>query len=383
MQVFKAFFGILNRHKVSVLIYMVIFFAITMIMSIDGKENDAGKFSQVSLKIGVDNQDKGGLGEALVQYLSGKNEIEKIPKEREKLLDAMCYQKIQYVLVIPENFTEGFMAGKRQEVLEGTKVPGSSNAHLAEMEINSFLKVLGMYVEGGYTADMAAKQTLSDMQKESRVQFLNSSEIREKSTVQYYFQYIPYVFMCIMVSSLAVVLIAFNEKNVEARNKCSAMSFAGRNMQMILGSVCLMLLEYGIFMVAACILYPDDMLSIRGFLSAGNALMYMLVCLSIAFFTGRLVKKQAQINMVENVLGLGFSFLGGAFVPLELLGEGVKKVGQFTPAYWYTTAQEAIWKMESLKEAEEIYVNFGVMLLFAMAIFAVAVIVNRLKARSI
>lgn len=382
MQVFKAFFKILNRNKMAMVIYIGIYMALTIVMSSSGASSDTSNFSQVSMEIGVDNQDKGELGNALVEYLSRENNIKDIPTEREELLDAMYYREMQYVLVIPENFTQNFLSGEREEALEGTVVPGNNTAFLAEMEINEFLKTLGMYVDGGFAPDKAAEQTLLDMQKESRVEFLNQENTGAKPAAYYYFQFIPYIFLCVMIVSLSAVLMAFNDKDMDARNKCSAMSFSKRNFQMILGSIGIMLLEYAFFMGVALVMYPDYMKSVNGMLSAWNALVYMLVCLSIAFFVGRLVQNYAELNMIANVIGLAFSFLGGTFVPLEIMSEGIKKVSGFVPSYWYTVANEAIWKVESLADAGDLYKNFLMTGAFAVAVFAAAMVVNRLKART-
>lgn len=382
MQVFKAFFKILNRNKLAMVIYIGIYMALTIIMSGSGASSDTSDFSQVSMEIGVDNQDKGELGKALVEYLSKENNIKDIPKEREELLDAMYYREMQYVLVIPEDFTERFLAGEREEVLEGTVVPGNNTAFLAEMEVNEFLKTLGMYVDGGFAPDKAAEQALLDMQEEARVEFLSQENAREKPAAYYYFQYIPYIFLCVMLVSLSAVLMAFNDKDMDARNKCSSMSFFQRNLQMILGSIGIMLLEYAFFMVLTLVMYPDYMKSVAGILSAVNALVYMLVCLSIAFFVGRLVRNDGELNMIANVIGLAFSFLGGAFVPLEIMSEGVKRVSRFVPSYWYIMSNDAIWKVESLADAGDIYKNFLMTGAFAVAVIAAAMVVNRLKARS-
>ena len=101
MQVFKAFFKILNKNKTAMIVYMVIYLALTFVLSSNGQKNDTSDFSKVCMEIGVENQDNGKLGEALVAYLEKENEIKDIPKEREDLLDAMYYRDIQYVLIIP------------------------------------------------------------------------------------------------------------------------------------------------------------------------------------------------------------------------------------------------------------------------------------------
>lgn len=381
MQVFKAFFKILNKNKTTMIVYMVVYLALAFILSFNGQKSDTSNFSQVCMEIGVDNQDKGKLGEALVSYLEKKNDIKEIPKEREELLDAMYYRNIQYVLIIPEDFTEKFLAGERDGVLEGTVVPGNNTAYLAGMEIDEFLQNLGMYIDGGYDPEQAAQQTLDTMSKESKVEFLSVSDKEEKPAAAYYFNYIPYIFLCVMVVSLSNVLMIFNEKNLDARNRCSSMSFFQRNLQMVLGSLGIMLLEYGVFMLVAWIMYPNYMGSFRGILSMGNALAFMLVCLSIAFLAGRQAKDDAQLNMAANVIGLAFSFLGGVFVPIDLMNKGMQKVAKFVPSYWYVSSNNSIWKIKSLSEAGDIYRNWLIMLAFAVAVFAIALMMNRLKAR--
>lgn len=381
MQVFKAFFKILNKNKTTMLVYMVIYLALIFMYSFNGQKNDTSDFSKVSMEIGVENRDNGKLGEALVSYLEKGNEIKEIPKGREELLDAMYYRDIQYVLIIPEDFTEKFLAGERDEVLEGTVVPGNNTAYLAEMEIDEFLQNLGMYIDGGYELKQAAQKTLDNMEKESKVEFLNVEDSETKPTAAYYFDYIPYIFLCVMVVSLSGVLMIFNEKDLDARNRCSSMSFFQRNLQMILGSVGIMLLEYGVFMTVAWIMYPDYMGSVRGILSMGNALIFMLVCLSIAFLAGRQAKDDGQLNMIANIVGLAFSFLGGVFVPIELMNKGMQKVAKFVPSYWYVSSNNDIWKIKSLSEAGDVYRNYLVMLAFAGALLAVAMMLNRLRAR--
>lgn len=381
MQVFKAFFKIINKNKVSVLVYVGIFFGLSLMLSGARQKNDKTQFSQTSLKIALENRDQGKLGDGLLEYLSGKNEIKKIPEKREELLDAMYYEELDYVLVIPEDFSRLFMAGERDGLLEGTITPGSTTASLAETEISQFLTTLAMYTDSGYQEAEAAERTLKIMQKDSKVEFLDAKV--GKMPAVYYFQYLPYIFICVMIISLGVVLMAFGKKDMDARNKCSAMSFTNRNMQMVLGSIILMIMEYILFMGMAVILYPDYMMGIQGALSAANAFAFMLLSLGIAFLVGRLVKNMDALNMISNVLGLGFSFLGGIFVPLEIISEDVKKVSKFIPSYWYTISNESIQKIDSIQQAGPVIQNILVLLGFTAAILAAALVVNRMKARSV
>ena len=43
-----------------------------------------------------------------------------------------------------------------------------------------------------------------------------------------------------------------------------------------------------------------------------------------------------------NTISLGMCFLCEVFVPMELIGDNVKIVAQFLPAYWYETANNLL-----------------------------------------
>lgn len=74
----------------------------------------------------------------------------------------------------------------------------------------------------------------------------------------------------------------------------------------------------------------------------------------------------------------------GAFVPLELLGDGILTVSRFTPTFWYTSALEKITALTRYDWAVlapvvgDILVQLG----FAAAFFSVALVLGRLRRQS-
>ena len=144
MQVFNAFFKVLNKNKGQLVLYVVIYLSITLLMGNMAQDNEEQAFSGVSLDIGVENKDQGMLGEALVEYLNGSHNLRRIPDNKEKLQDAMYYGEMDYVLEIPEDFSEKFKNKEWEGLLEGTIVPGSNSAYLIENEIEGFLKTAAM-----------------------------------------------------------------------------------------------------------------------------------------------------------------------------------------------------------------------------------------------
>lgn len=381
MQVFKAFFKVLNKNKSALIIYVVIYLGMTIIISNSLQETGEKDFSKVSLNIGIENQDQGEMGAALMDYLERHNSLKEVPDEKEALQDAMYYQEVQYVLVIPQDFSEKFAAGEREGLLEGTVVPGSSSAYLIENEIEYFLKTISMYLEAGYEKEQALALAAEDLELEPEVNFLEESNKKQLPGGFYFFQYIPYVFLIMMILGLGGVMKTFKNKDLAARNKCSAMSFLKQNVQMILGCMVYTIAVYLIFMVMACIYTDDYMFTLQGALSALNAFVFSICALSVAYFSIQFVRNVAELNIMSNIFGLAFSFLGGVFVSLDVMSEGAKQVAKFVPSYWYVIANREIQSVTGWSDAGQVYQAFLVVLVFAAAFFTAGLLVNRMKVR--
>ena len=92
----------------------------------------------------------------------------------------------------------------------------------------------------------------------------------------------------------------------------------------------------------------------------------MLVCIAVAEILAILIKKAEIIDMAANFVTLGICFLSGIFVPLELLGEGVKKAAQVAPTYWYAKAVDDIFGLTSFtgEKLRPVFVSLGILLAF-------------------
>ena len=139
MQVFKAFFKIVRRRITSVIIYFVVFIGIAIAMGQMGQENETKSFKAEELKIAVDNRDQGTLGTALTKYLESSNRVLAVPDTNDELLDDIYSRNIEYVLYIPENFTDQFVSGSRENILREKIVPSSSSGEFASNQVESFL----------------------------------------------------------------------------------------------------------------------------------------------------------------------------------------------------------------------------------------------------
>lgn len=115
---------------------------------------------------------------------------------------------------------------------------------------------------------------------------------------------------------------------------------------------------------------------------AGAAMLaYALCAVAIGFLLGQAGLKDNAVNAVANIFGMVLSFLGGAWISLEFMPDAVVKIAHFTPSYWtnsmITGAAHA--DSASMQTIAPFMGDCGIALLFALAIFLVAVAIGRAR----
>ena len=84
-----------------------------------------------------------------------------------------------------------------------------------------------------------------------------------------------------------------------------------------------------------------------------------------------------------NLLGMLMTFLGGAWMPLSLMGSAVQTVAHFVPTYWVNDAiGKALASDLTPAVLGDIACDLGVTALFAVAIAAVGLALTHAKARA-
>ena len=97
-----------------------------------------------------------------------------------------------------------------------------------------------------------------------------------------------------------------------------------------------------------------------------------------------IAKSAESLNGYQNIFALGLCFLGGVFVPQEVMGEKALQLGKFLPTYWYVVSTEEISSMVNVttKFNEEIMKNSFIVFCYAVAVFSLALLVMSTKRRN-
>ncbi len=101
-------------------------------------------------------------------------------------------------------------------------------------------------------------------------------------------------------------------------------------------------------------------------------------------FLGQLGVGEATTNAVGNIGGMVMAFMGGAWISLDLLGAEMQTAAKFFPTYWYTQAvtESAHLDRGHLGVRRADFGQPRIIVLFAAAVFAVALAAGRVRMRS-
>ena len=159
--------------------------------------------------------------------------------------------------------------------------------------------------------------------------------------------------------------------------RVSGLSVAKKNFALLLGAATLALLMLVVFDTAVSIPEAGKYLfSKTWFLAIGNTVIYTISISMLGFFvSGFMGANSATVSVAANVIGLGFSFIGGTFVPLNILGDKVKIIGRLIPNYWYSMANEYIFNAE---KTSKIMTCFGMQIVFGIMILCVGLVISKI-----
>ncbi len=384
MQVFNAFMKIVLKRISVPFIYIGIFLAISIVMTNQGAENEA-KFKQEKLSISVTDLDNSVASEKLIDFLSENHEITDEEMDDEKLLSNLYYENLDYSLVINEGYMDKLASGNTEDLFINHAVEGSYGESLASAQLDRYVSAVSSYIAGGFTIEEALEKTEALMLDRTEVVAENFSEEENffSTNIRFYFQYLPYIFLAILISALVPTLLVLNKREIRDRTNASCISISKQTFQTTLGSVIYAVGIWLVFMIALFVIYGSEIFSKEGILAILNSFVFLIVALSITMLIAQVSKSPKSPDMIANTLSLGMSFLSGIFVPMEYLSDTVIGIAHFLPTYWYVRANNML-----AETAGEIFTNsgylmcIGIQLLFAAAIFSLVFLAAGIKRKS-
>ena len=382
MTVYKCYLKLLKRNFGLVLMYLGIFFGVTIIIQTSAQTESYSSYAASSIPIAVCDNDSSPLSKGLIRYLKGIHHVTMIADDLSVMQEELFYRDVDYIVQIPENFYESCIV--KGNPVSVTSVPGSYTSFYVDQQINSYLNSVKTYMAAGFTLQEASRASLT--QGQSSVQLLeDSSGNSEIPSFSYYFQYVPYLFLGSLCYSMGYILMAFKKEDIRKRMTASAVSIQRQNLEGLLAMFTIGGMLLAISLAGAVILYKEEFLSSSSiFYYILNAVFMLCIALCISYLVGLFVKESNMLNGLSNIISLGMCFLCGVFVPMDIMNKKVLTVSQFLPVYWYEKINDTLsgYRTLSSEAISSIWKYMGIEVLFIIALFAVILAVSRYQKKS-
>ena len=378
MKVYKGYLIALKTNISTVILYCSIYLLVALSMVyLSSGEKSSGSYSQQRLSIGVADRDNSLWSETLLEYLKQYHDVTVMEDDMSALAEAVYSSEIVYAVLIPEDFLNACILG--EETVGTLTESGSQWEYYVNGRIDSFVNTARVLLAGGYSSEEAATHVLETAEVQPQVKLEST---REDAAVYNVFRFMPYLYFSILCFTLGLIQKEYQNTDIRKRLLASSLTLKSQNIQSLLAFFTIGFFSWilceGIGMITCASEFLDNPYQ---WLILLNGFTIMLAALSAAYFVGSMAKTDAAVNGMANVLSLGFCFLGGIFVPLELLTGAIRKIGQFFPTYWYAQNISILCFNDEMTASLKATVFQGLLIqiLFSLACTSVALAIGKAR----
>lgn len=365
MTVFKAFFQIIREYKGTVILYTALLIGFS-IFNMSTNETSM-TFTPNKPDIYIVNGDQGEkLSAHLVSYLKKNCHLVSLKNDEEKINDAVFYRDVNYVVYIPEHYSQDVLSGKDPEI--SIKSTGDYQASLAQMLLERYIKVQRTFVANDQDEATMMKHIDQTLKTDVDVKVKSTVDTSTTSKATFYFNFASYSIMACVMYIVCLILSSFNKEEIKKRTIVSSLNYKTYNRQLLLASLLYACFLWLVYIIAAFMIVGDSLLSIRGLIYIMNALLFTFCSLTLALMISSLVSDKNAVSGIVNVVALGSAFLAGVFVPSTWLPEIVLKIAHVLPSYWYVQSNDLLKNIEyfHFDTLQPIFINMAVLIGFSL-----------------
>lgn len=387
MPVYKTFFKIAYRSIPSILIYFVLFAALSFMISSSGEQTLNNAFQTESLDITIIDRDHTEASAALSDYLDYYHNLIPLADEDETLQDNLYYNTISYILIIPNGYEAMLKEENFNHLTEHVTIPNTANGVFINNQLLNYFSTLKLYLTSGEPIKTALTKTATACEPENLVETIATADMDANSSefghFYFYFRYLAYVLLIIPLNSMTPILTAFKNNKLSQRTKCSSHPLRKQFLELNFACVSYCMILWILFMILAAIVFRNVFFTQMGMLTVLNSLLLIITCTTVTLLVSCFSPKDSLLNIISNLFSLGCSFLCGIFVPMNMLGENVLAVGKFLPIYWYSKAVNILAGFcGEVFSFRSYWICIGVQFAFILSLLSLTLATSKLQQRA-
>lgn len=363
------------------MIYFIVFISVSLIIVSATRTTNQKGFSQTKSNVAILSEDNSSLVDGLKNSLHDMANFVELDGEN-AVQDALYFRRAVYIIRIPKDFTQKFLAGESVK-LEKTTVPNSIESIYINLKVEQYLRLARLYSETSSMDEATiVENVLKDMDVQTKVDLLrDDTVVKDQSYSVYFHNYMAYSLFCVLIFGISTVMLVFNETDIRRRNLCSPVKMGSMNFQFYLANITFSVICWALFIFFCWIFNIKNSETSNTLLFMLNSFVFTICAASISFLIGNLAKNRQAISALANVVALGSSFVSGVFVPQSMIGASVLKFASFFPTYWYVKGNNLIGQMGIITKGSlnEVFGYIGIEIGFTIAFIALALVVGRQK----
>lgn len=370
MTIFNNYFKIVKQHKFSMLIYVVLFSAMSILFT--SFESPAQQvYSSHKADITIVNEDNSEYSQRISDYLSEVTTVKEISADH--LDDALFNQEIDSIVTLPAGFKSHWMVEVRSR-------PDDLSTILVNQNLNAFISTFNLYLSRDYSMNEAYQMAKEDMSQSVSVEIVENPQggVVDEPVLSY-FNFLNYILLAQMILIVALIMKTYKKQLIKFRHHVSSLRPSSLNGQLTLGHMTIGVGIWLIYMIVFLVLFRDRLDNPAVFLMILNSFVFMISTIALAVLIGTAIVNENSISVVTNVYALGVSFISGAFVPVDLLPDFTLKLSQVTPSYYYIQNNHRL--MENAIVGTMLP-NVLIMLGFTVLFIVITMIVNNARKKA-
>ena len=374
MTVFKYSLKIAIKNRWIIIMYVTIFFVMTVLNSNDAMKREES-FVESRLNIGIIDNCNSELSNSLKDYLKDENNIVDTMEDEDYIKEQIFLEMADAVIIIPDDFDEKVI--NREESVLIYKDDRKPQSIQIENQINKFLAFANITYENG---NFALKDVAEALNESVEVHVLPSGEIEGSGIntwFKFYFNFTGYVTIALYIAVIGVVMSDFRDENIDSRRRISSKRFLEFNREIYLGQLTLASAVTITFIIASIIFMRENIWNVYFLKYVVNLIVFSFSILCLTFLINNITRNKHAITALSTVLSLGTSFISGVMVPQEILGDKVLAVAKFFPTYYFVRVNESM-----INSLSDIGFDIFMQLLFAVAFLLIGLILSKKAQRA-
>lgn len=382
MTVFKGFLQVLLRN----IAFVILFTSIMVVMGLtvfQTNPSSSGDFTASKPTVLVINRgNETALTKSFNSYLAGQTKKADIGSSEREIDDALYYETLSYVVYLPRDFTETTLRGEKPVV--DIKTRASSESASAEVLVSRFLRLATGYGQYLTNEDELVTAVNSSLKLDSKATLTSHLDQKTLHNVTALYNFGSYTLLAGGAYVITMILAAFSVVNIRKRTLVSPARPIRIDLSLIAGCALIVAFLVALNVLLVRLLLPGIADTGRQGLYALNIAAFGLPVLAIGFFIAKITNNKEALSAIVNVVALASAFLCGAFIPRNLMPDAVAAIGRALPSFYYIDNNNALAEMASFSgaSASQFWVNIGVQVGYALALWLAAMVITRLRRRA-